>query len=677
MKMALALAACCAATFAHAQTPIGDLLKPPQGATPYALLSTSKQHGQTLVWTTQSGARCSRESINMRGFISETDQCATLGPDHTIRAMIIRGFTPSGDAGENFNSTQNAATWHSPIDAGGAPATGAAIYVPYGGTFDATAMLFDLLMATPSHQAALYPSGHASLEKLTETTIGTGATQRKLTAWNINGLSFEPIPVWADADGQFFGQISLGLSMLPPGATGELKHLITVQTAALARRSPEILHSVLQPDTGPVVFAHVKMFDAEADQFRSDMTVIVAGGRIQAVGPAGTQSPPAGARIIDGTGKTLLPGLWEMHQHYGDDITGPQLLSEGITSARDPGNDNDLTLDRARRRAAGELLAPHVYPSSLLDGISPTTAQLGTAVASQDAALAAVRRAKQDGFTAIKIYSSFNPAWVAATAAEAHRLGLHVHGHVPAGMRPLDAINDGYDEITHINFVIMQAMPDDVVAHSNTSARMVGIGRYAATVDLNAEPMKSLIDTIVARHIAVDPTLSLFESELVPEPGDLSPAYAPFVGTLPPNVERSFRSGGTAVPPGCTRAQFRASFAKLQALVGILHARGVRLVAGTDGSGLELVHELELYVRAGLPPADALETTTLDAARVVGVDSHTGSIKVGKDADLMLVDGDPEANISDLRHTRLVMMGGRLMDADALRQAAGFLGAPK
>jgi imidazolonepropionase-like amidohydrolase len=389
------------------------------------------------------------------------------------------------------------------------------------------------------------------------------------------------------------------------------------------------------------------------------------------------QAPPPAARIIDGTGKTLLPGLWEMHQHYYDDIRGPLLLAQGITSARDPGNSNARTLDRARRRAAGLLLAPHVYPSSLLDGISPTTSQLGTVVGSQDEAIAAVRRAKTDGFTGIKIYSSFNPAWVAATAAEAHRLGLHVHGHVPAGMRPLDAINDGYDEITHINFVIMQAMPDDVVDHSNTSARMTGIGRYAATVDLNSEPMKSLIATMASRHITVDPTLIVFESELVPEQGDLSPAYAPFVGTLPPNDERGFRAGGTAVPPGSSRAQFRASFAKLQALVGLLHAKGVRLVAGTDGSGIELVHELELYVAAGLSPADALEAATLDAARTVGVESHTGSIKVGKDADLVLVDGDPEANIGDLRHTRMVMLGGRMMDADALRKEAGFSGPPK
>jgi imidazolonepropionase-like amidohydrolase len=131
------------------------------------------------------------------------------------------------------------------------------------------------------------------------------------------------------------------------------------------------------------------------------------------------------------------------------------------------------------------------------------------------------------------------------------------------------------------------------------------------------------------------------------------------------------------VPAGSSRAQFRASFAKLEALTAALHKAGVRVVAGTDGFGVELPRELELYVDAGFTPAEALEAATLDAARTVGVDQTVGSIAVGKDADLVLVDGDPGRRIGDLRQTRLVMMGGRLMDADALRAAAGLSGRPR
>jgi imidazolonepropionase-like amidohydrolase len=111
--------------------------------------------------------------------------------------------------------------------------------------------------------------------------------------------------------------------------------------------------------------------------------------------------------------------------------------------------------------------------------------------------------------------------------------------------------------------------------------------------------------------------------------------------------------------------------------VGALHRAGVVEVAGTDGSGMELVREIELYVQAGFSPAEALAAATIAPAHLVGADAKTGSIAVGKVADLVLVDGDPSTHIGDLRHTRVVMMDGYWMDADALRKAGGFAGRPK
>jgi len=135
---------------------------------------------------------------------------------------------------------------------------------------------------------------------------------------------------------------------------------------------------------------------------------------------------------------------------------------------------------------------------------------------------------------------------------------------------------------------------------------------------------------------------------------------------------------GFAVPAGVTRADWRASYRKLAGLVGAMHKAGVPIVAGTDGSGLELVRELELYVDdAGFTPAEALAAATIVPARLVGADAETGSIAVGKAADLVLVNGDPSRTIGDLRHTEVVMMDGKYMDADALRAAGGFAGKPR
>ena len=125
-----------------------------------------------------------------------------------------------------------------------------------------------------------------------------------------------------------------------------------------------------------------------------------------------------------------------------------------------------------------------------------------------------------------------------------------------------------------------------------------------------------------------------------------------------------------------TRADYRASFKKELELVGRMHKAGVPIVAGTDGSGIELVRELELYVQAGFSNVDALRAATIVPATLVGADEHTGRIAVGWDADVVLVDGDPSKTIGDLRHTKVVMMDGKLMDADKLRAAVGISRIP-
>jgi imidazolonepropionase-like amidohydrolase len=363
--------------------------------------------------------------------------------------------------------------------------------------------------------------------------------------------------------------------------------------------------------------------------------------------------------------------------HIGDDFTGLQELSMGVTSVRDPGNDDARTLDRRKRMAAGALLSPHVYPSSLIDGKGPYTAQVANVATSEAEAIALVDKAKANGFNGVKFYGTFNPAWLAASIREAHKLGLHVHGHIPAGIRPVDAIKAGYDEITHINWVMMQAMPDSIIPVSNGIMRFEGPGRYAKDVNLESAAIKEIVGTMASRKIYSDPTMVAFEGLYVPENGDLSPSYAPFVGTLPPTTERGFRAGGFAVPKDLSRADYRASWAKMVALLGRMHQAGVPIVAGTDGAGIEIVHELEIYVQAGLTPAEALAAATIVPARLVGQEAKTGSIKVGKTADLALVEGDPSTRIGDLRQTRVVMLDGKLLDADALRSAAGFSGRPK
>ena len=674
MRAPLVVFALCLALPCLADTPTESLAKPPANAQRFTIMSTAGKHGTSARWITADGTRMGRDSLLLRGMVTEVDSTTTLGRDGMLERVVIRGRTPNGDAGETFSIKDATARWKSPVDAGSAPYRGPAEYVAFGGPMDLNADLIEKLLASPNRSLTLLPGGQAHAEPLTTATVGEGPAKKQVTAYAVTGLSNTPVPVWVDASGKFFAFVD-GLSWMPEGYESAQAQLEKAQTAALAEHAKAIVPKLLKTPAGPVAFTHVRAF-VDGTRFVDDQTVVVDKGNIAQVGPAASVKVPGGAQVIDGKGKTLVPGLWDSHQHVSDDASGPMLLSLGITSVRDPGNIDEQTISRAQRRAKGELLGPKVYPSMLIDGKGPNTAQVADVATSQAEAIALVHKAKDEGFDAIKFYGTFNPDWVKATAAEAHKLGLHVHGHLPAGMRPKEAIDDGYDEITHIYFVMMQAMPDSVVKVSTGMARFEGPGRYAKDVDLTKEPMKSLIATMAQRKITSDPTLVVAESLFMPENGDLSPAYAPYVGALPPAVERSFRQGGFTVPKDLTRADYRASFAKLQALVGAMHKAGVPVVAGTDGSGMELVRELELYVQAGFTNAEALASATIDTAHLVGADQRTGSIAVGKAADLVLVEGNPAERIGDLRHTEVVMMDGKLMDATALRSEGGISKRP-
>lgn len=662
------------AHIASAQVSADRLMIPPPGAEKFVVVSSAGRHGSSSLWKADDGSTFSRESILLRGMVWEQDETVHFGSNGQPDRITIRGITPTGNAAENFAISDNEVRWKSPVDEGSKIYDGRSHYITQGGPFVAISVLVEKLYSAPGRKLTVLPSGEARLVKLTDLTLGDGSARKTVSAFSIEGLSLNPLPVWVDENGKFFGFI-LGLGILPESYVSEFSKLQKAQDSALATRAPALARRFGVLPVTPVAFIHVRAFDAEAGRFLEDQTVIADKDRITAVGTADAVKLPANARIIDGTGKTLVPGLWDAHMHVSDDVTGLMLLSIGVTSVRNPGTQVEPSVARAERIAKGELLFPAIFPSVLIDGKGPLAAQGGVTVSSAAEAVSAVRLAKEKGFTGVKFYGSMKPEWLVPAIAEAKKSGLHVHGHVPATMRPADAIAAGYDEITHINFVIMQAMPDEVVSKSNGIMRFEGVGRYARNVNVDAEPLKSLIATMADKHIVVDPTLSIFESLYVPENGDLSPAYAPFAGTMPPATERGFRTGGFAVPKDLTRADYRASFRKLMDLTAVLHRNKISLVAGTDGSGLEIVRELELYVDAGLTPAEALQSATINPARLVNA-TDTGSIQIGKKADLVLVEGDPSKHIGDLRHTVWVMSQGKLMNADELRAAVGFTGRP-
>ncbi len=677
-QLLIALMFAATATFAHAaSTPKEELRNPPADARHYTISSTAGKHGDNWSWKLPDGRVAYRMSMSLRGWVTEDDAVVTLGSDGRPTAIAVRGYTDQGDATEDFSvDGSGVAHWTTAVDSGSAP-FGGRRYNTYGGPWLAGELDIEALVAAGDKGVDLLPTGHASIAMDQTVQIDGPRGPKTVKLAFIRGYDFAPSPVWLDADSHYFG-IAGELSLLPEGYEASGPTLKTIQDRATAEMVRGVAHEFLSPgNRTPTLIDHVLLFDSIAGRYLPDRAVLIGEGKVVAMGKAGSVKLPQGGMRIDGRGKTLTPGLWDSHQHVGSDWNLLQNVATGITNYRSPGTLIDEAQSIYKRRAAGDLLAPDGKISVIIDAKDPLAAQGALTVTSAAEAIAAVDKIKAAGLWGVKFYTSMNPAWIAPAAAEAHKLGLHVHGHVPAGMRPLDAVRAGYDEVTHINFILMQAMPQDVVDKSNTAARLEGPARYGKDVDLDSPAMKAFYAELSQRQTIIDPTLTVWEPLMTSDGSAISPEYAPFAEIAPPAVARGWKIGGYPLSEGLTRDDYRRSFAKMVDLVGKLHQAGVRIVAGTDGSGLELVRELELYRLAGLSNEEALQTATIIPARMTGMADRTGSITAGKTADMILVDGDISKDLANLRHVDTVFLDGYRLSGEALRQASGLNGMPK
>ena len=416
---------------------------------------------------------------------------------------------------------------------------------------------------------------------------------------------------------------------------------------------------------GPLALVGGRLVDGTGAPPIEDATVVVDGDRIVAAGPRASTAVPAGARRVDVAGATIIPGLWDMHAHVEQVEQAAAYLAAGVTTVRDEGN--ILPFITAVRDAieAGRGVGPRVIADCLVD--SDDRQALGTLrVNSVDDIAPVVERAVKAGCAEIKVYSSVKPPLVPPLCAEAHRRGLRVTGHIPTGMDINDALDAGFDGVNHIQYVASLVFPKERGAMEKLSR--AERRRRLLELDVHSPAMQKLFTRLAAQHTAFDSTLALFELFLHPA-AELA-RREPGIAKMPPQLRGSY---GVGMEPDAVGPSHRV-FEKYVDILRELHRHGVTLVAGTDIGvpGHTLHRELELYVEAGLTPLEALQAATIVPARVLGRDRELGSIAVGKRADLVVVDGNPLADIHALRKVRLVVARGRSYDPATMWKLAGF-----
>jgi hypothetical protein len=346
-----------------------------------------------------------------------------------------------------------------------------------------------------------------------------------------------------------------------------------------------------------------------------------------------------------------------MHSHE-DAWNSILQIAGGVTTSRDMGTlDNAYLAGLIADIGRGDAIGPHIEPAGYIEGDSPYSSRGNFVVKSVEEAKAAVDWYAQRGYRQIKLYNSIKPEWAAPIAAYAHSRGLRVSGHVPAFSRSERVVRDGYDELQHINQLMLNFVSDPDT-DSRTLARFNLVGERARTLDLDSRAVRDFIALLAERGIDIDATMATFEAMYTQEQGDMDPSLAAVADHMPFATRRAWRINSNDVSGGKLEV-YRSSWKRMMEFLGRLHAAGVPLLAGTDSlAGFMLHRELELYVQAGIPAGEAIRIATENGARYAGVLADRGTIERGKRADLILVDGDPTKNISDIRRVSYVLKNG-------------------
>jgi imidazolonepropionase-like amidohydrolase len=491
-----------------------------------------------------------------------------------------------------------------------------------------------------------YPVLHVAIRYRGTDSVRTGNRSVRLRRYSVDGLVWGRETLWLDEQNRFSALLTR-IHILPLEAVREDLEdaLPELQTIAIADRISDLAGFGQQiPPVAQGEFALVggRLYSSPTEKPIENATVHIRDGRIVSAGPSSSIRLSNRVRVIPAQGKTIIPGLWDMHAHASQIEWAPAYLAAGVTTIRDMGGEKEFLTAFRDALSRNQGPGPQILLAGLIEG--PGTNGYGRVVATTPAeGRAIVDSYHGANFNQIKLYSLMTHDLVSAISSYAHDLGMTVTGHVPNALSINQAVESGMDQFAHL------------------SEKLGAPGSIQ---------LQQTIQLLATHGTVVDPTIAWNELlERAPETALSS--FEPGILMAPGPIAMSYNS----VKNNTTAAEERGRRRSDLDVVKAMHDRGVRIVAGTDGAvpGHSLLREIELYVQAGMSPAEALNSATLIPAKVMQMDKYVGSIETGKRADLLVLDADPLANISNIRKGRWTVANGRLYDCFSLWQIAGFL----
>jgi len=511
------------------------------------------------------------------------------------------------------------------------------------------------------------PRGEVSIVYSGQDIVEINGEKEALDRYVVDGINWGGRTVWVNESNQLVALVKANTQireMIRKGYEDALQVFIdgnvTEQINALKKYTKD--HKQEQSEITALVGGDI--VNGLSDDAEKDMTLLIENGKIKTIGSRSKVVVPENAKVIDVSGKTLIPGLWDMHAHSNQVQWAPAYLAGGITTIRDNGNEVEFATAFRDEIGLNGALGPDILLAGMTDGAGIKGNGIIRA-RSPEEAKEVVAMYHKNGYKQIKIYSSLEPEMVKILSEEAHRLGLTVTGHVPGKVgNTVTAVDLGMDQFSHSGLFLTVLFPNKTTGE---------LGRtFLQDTDVSQKQIDDAIDFLLKHKSVLDPTIALQVIRGVPrgtpiesvEPDAHRMAYELWEG-------KRFRSG-----PNQERSKKAINgYTKEMDIIGQFFRAGIPIVAGTDNvvPVFSLYLEIETYHKLGkLTPLEAIKTATIIPAKAMGLDTVTGTLEIGKEADIAILDKNPLNDISNIRTVSAVITNGNYYKSKPLWQAADF-----